>query len=79
MSDTLKKLTYKLRQKIILKSLYKFDPWVLYFRLSSWQCHGNVFVLFLLVIECRSIIFAVATGATISCALGRQYGPLIDI
>ncbi len=32
---------------------------------SFWFCHGAV---------CGTIMFAVATGTTISCSLGRHYG-----
>ncbi len=35
-------------EKLNLKSLYKFDPWMYMFRLSRWLCYGNGFVLILI-------------------------------
>jgi hypothetical protein len=29
--------------------------------------------------ECGAIMFAMATGTTISCSLGRQYGPVLRL
>ena len=61
------------------KSHNKFDPWVFKFRLSTWQCRGNVFVLFLIWESMWNHYIAVPTGITISFSLGRQYRPAFSL
>jgi hypothetical protein len=50
------------------------------FRLSRWLCQRNVFVfIFALVEHVGTIMFAGATGTTISSSLGRQYRPVLSL
>jgi hypothetical protein len=55
---------------------YSFDIAFYMLRPSKKQCQRNILVSFSFGAACGAVMFAVATDTTISCCLGRQYGPL---
>ncbi len=48
------------------------------FKLSRWLCQANVFVLIFDLVQHVAHYFVVAIG-TISCCLGRRYGPVFSL